>query len=145
MTVPPTTFRTDVVTGIKAALDGVVAAHPTLLLRAYRARPEGFPDLPCAWIENRPETARHDSQIRTRIMSPSVVVVRKITNNDEAMAAFDTLVDILADAFTAMPQFATGTIWDTYTIADEDAPFGDYDFAAVRFTFNNVTIMEGRV
>ncbi len=142
---PASTFRADTVAGIKAVLDAFVVAHPTLLIRAYAARPESYPDLPCAYVDARPERVNHDSQIRTRIMSPSVVVIRKITNNEEAMAAFDTLVDLLADAFTAAPQFATGTIWDTYTITDEDAPFGDYDFAAVRFTFGDVSIMEGRI
>lgn len=141
----PSTFRTDIVTGIEAVLLGVQAAHPTLLLAVSRARPEGFPDLPAAYIDTRPERITHDSQIRSRIMTPTVVVVRRITDNVEAMVAFDVLVDILVDAFTAVPQFAAGTIWDELEVADEDAPYGDYDFAAVRFTFGNVSIQEGRV
>jgi hypothetical protein len=121
------------------------AANPSLLLRAYRARPEGFPDLPCAYIDGRPEAIQQDSGIRTRIMAPQIVIVRRITNNDEAMAAFDTLVDIVVDAITANPQFATGTIHrGTFTIADEDAPYGDYDLAAVRITLTDISIMEGR-
>ena len=132
-------------TGILAVLNGIKAANPTLLIATYRARPPGLPDLPAAYIENRPETVTHDSGTRIRRMQPSVVVVRRITDNAEAMTAFDSLVDIMVDAFTAQPQFATGTIWDTFSVEDVDAPFGDYDFAAVRFTFANVTIMEGRV
>lgn len=142
----PTTFRTDQVTGIVAVLDGVKAAHPTLLLAAYPARPEGLPDLPCAFVENRPETIRHDSGTRTRTMSPSVIVVRRPTDNRETMLAFDALVDILVDAFTASPQFAPNTIWSDMTVSDEDYPVGDdYILPAVRFTFPNVSIMEGRV
>lgn len=139
-----TTFRTDIADGILAVLNTFIAAHPTLLLRAYRARPSSSPDDPYAYIENRPEDVTHDSGTRTRTMSPSVVVVRRITDNAETMARFDTLVDLLVDAFTAAPQFATGTIWSRFTVADEDAPFGDYDFAAVRFTFTNISIQEGR-
>lgn len=139
-----TTFRTDIADGILVVLDAFKAAHPTLLLGTHRARPASMPDLPAAYIENRPETVGHSQGVRTRTMSPSVVIVRRITDNAEAMAAFDTLVDLLVDAFTAVPQFAAGTIWDQLTVADEDAPFGDYDFAAVRFTFPSITIMEGR-
>jgi hypothetical protein len=134
-----TTFRTDIAAGIEAVLVAFRTANPTLLLGVHRARPESFPDLPAAYIDHRPEA------ITTRTMQPSVVVVRRITNNAETMAAFDTLVDLLVDAFTASPQFAPDTIWDQLTVADEDAPFGDYDFAAVRFTFGDVSIMEGRV
>jgi len=140
-----TTFRTDIADGILSVLNTFIAAHPTLLLRAHRSRPESFPDLPAAYIENRPEDITHDSGIRRRRMSPSVVVVRRITNNDEAMTAFDTLVDLLVDTFTDNPQFTADTIWSAMTVADEDAPFGEYDFAAVRFTFPDITIMEGRV
>lgn len=141
-----TTFRTDIVTGLLAVLNGVVAANPTLLIRAYRARPEGFPDLPAAYIDGRPEQITQDSQVRTRIMAPEIVIVRRITNNDEAMAATDTLVDIIVDAITANPQFATGTIHrGSFTVTDEDAPFGDYDLAAVRIRLTDVSIQEGRV
>jgi hypothetical protein len=139
-----TTFRTDIAAGIETVLVAFRTANPTLLLGVHRARPESFPDLPAAYIDGRPESITHSQGVRTRTMQPSVVVVRRITNNAEAMAAFDTLVDLLVDAFTAVPQFATGTIWDQLAVADEDAPFGDYDFAAVRFTFGDVSIMEGR-
>jgi hypothetical protein len=140
-----TTFRSDIVAGIASVLTTFQAANPDLLRAVHRARPESWPDLPAAYIENRPETITHDSGTRTRTMSPSVVVVRRITDNDEAMAAFDTLVDLLVDAFTAAPQFTSGTIWSRMEVADEDAPFGEYDFAGVRFTFPDITIMEGRV
>lgn len=139
-----TTFRNDIAAGIASTLTAFQTANPDLLRAVYRARPESMPDLPAAWIDGRSESVGHSEQVRTRTMTVSVVVVRRITNNAEAMAAFDVLVDRLVDAFSAVPQFATGTIWDQMSIADEDAPFGDYDFAAVRFTFTNISIMEGR-
>jgi hypothetical protein len=141
----PTTFRSDIAAGIEAVLVAFRTANPTLLLGVHRARPESYPDLPAAYIDNRPEAITHSQGVRTRTMQPSVVVVRRITNNAETMAAFDTLVDLLVDAFTAAPQFTADTIWDQLTVADEDAPFGDYDFAGVRFTFGDVSIMEGRI
>lgn len=140
-----TTFRNDIATGIYDVLVTFRTANPTLMPGLFRARPESFPELPAAYIDRRPERVTHSQGIRTRTMQPSVVLVRRITSNAETMAEFDTTVDLLVDAFTASPQFATGTIWDEMTVADEDAPFGDYDFAAVRFTFGDVSIMEGRI
>lgn len=140
----PTTFRTAIADGILSVLNTFIAANPTLLLRAYRGRPSSSPDDPYAYIENRPEDIGHDVGTRTRTMTPSVVVVRRITDNAETMARFDTLVDLLVDAFTASPQFTGGTIWSRMSVSDEDAPWGDYDFAAVRFSFANISITEGR-
>jgi len=141
----PTTFRTDIGDGILAVPGAFKAAHPDLLLSVYRARPSGWPDLPAAIIDRRAEDIGHDSGVRTRSMTVSVLVVRRITDNAETMLAFDQLVDLLVDAFTAVPQFASDTIWSDVSVEDEDAPFGDYDFAGVRFTFPNITIMEGRI
>src|SRR5574343_501652 len=59
-------------------------------------------------------------------------------------AAFIALVDVLMDAFTAVPQFATGTIWSALSTADEEYPIGDFLLPAVRFTFPNISIAEGR-
>jgi hypothetical protein len=144
--VTPTTFRADIAAGIEAVLNAFKTTHPDLLLAVYRARPESLPDLPAAFIDSRPETITHDSGTRTRTMAPSVVVVRRLTNNAEAMATFDTLVDLMVDAFTASPQFTSNTIWSAMTVADEEYDYGgEYLLAAVRFSFGNVSIMEGRV
>jgi hypothetical protein len=139
-----TTFRTDMVGGIETVLLAFSAAHPTYLARVYRARPESIADYPAAYIDDRRETIRHRGAggPRERMMQVSVVLVRRITNNAETMAAFDTTVDLLVDALSAVPQLALGTIWNGgMTIADEDAPFGDYDFAAVRFTYTDLSVM----
>lgn len=142
----PSTFRHDIVAGLVTMLNTVKTANPTLLLAVYAARPEGFPDLPAAFVDSRPENVRQDSGTRTRLMSPSIVIVRRLTNNAEAMAAFDVLVDLVTDAITANPQFATDTIHPgEFSIADEEYDYGDdYKFAAVRFSLSNISIMEGR-
>ena len=140
-----TTFRNDIAAGIYAVLNTYATANPDRLQRAYRARPTGLPDLPAAFIDSRPERVTHGESIRTRTMAPTVVVVRNASDNLEDAEAFDILVDALVDAFTASPQFATGTIWDEMTVADEEYPVGDYLLPAVRFTFGDITIMEGRV
>jgi hypothetical protein len=133
-----TTFRTKMVDGIEAVLVAFSAVHPTLVARVYRCRPESIADYPAIYIDTRSTTIRHRGAggPREQTMQVSIVLVRRITNNAETMAAFDTTVDLLVDALSAVPQLALGTVWNGgMTIADEDAPFGDYDFAAVRFTY----------
>lgn len=140
----PTTARYDLIGGIVTTLTTFRTANPDLLRGVTTARPESYPDLPAAFPDAISESVLHDSGTRTRTMTASVLVVRRITNNAETMAAWHVLVDLLADAFTAVPQFSANTIWSRMTITDEDAPFGDYDFAGVRFTFTDMTVMEGR-
>jgi hypothetical protein len=139
-----TTFRSDVCDGILAVLNTFIAANPTLLLAAYRARPSGFPDLPAAYIAERSEDILHDSQTRTRTLTTSVLVVDQISDNAETMQRFDTLVDALIDAFSAAPQFSTTGVWSRMSVADEQVDFGDYVLTGARFTFPDLTIMEGR-
>lgn len=142
----PTTFRHDLVAGIVTMLNRVKTAHPDLLLAVYPARPEGFPDLPCAFVDSRPESIKQDVDTRTRLISLSFVVVRRMTTNAEAMAAFDILVDYIVDAVTADPQFGTTGIHPgDFTVADEELTYGeDYYFASVRFSLANISILEPR-
>lgn len=140
-----TTFRTDTSEGIYTVLAAYAVAHPDQLVRAYRARPTNIAqDLPCAFVDTFPEAVSHDSGTRTRIAQPSVVVVHAYTDNEQTAAAFDVLVDGLLDAFTAQPSFMAGTIWDKCSIDDFEEVVGEALFPAVRFTFTNVSIMEGR-
>lgn len=141
-----TTFRTAIGDGILAVLDAYKAAHGDQLRRTSRARPANIAgsDLPAAFIDARPENVTHDVGTRTRSMAPSVVIIRRPTDNLEDMAAFDQLVDGLMDAFTAVPQFASGTIWSAVSVADEEYVIGEMYFPAVRFSWPNITIQEGR-
>lgn len=145
MTAAVSTFRRDIADGILSMVNTFIAANPSLLVRVYRARPPGLADFPCAYIENRPEDVVHDVQTRTRVMSPSLVVVDRITDNAETMLRMDILVDKLLDQITATPQLVLGTIHNgRMTIADESEDFGDYILAAVRFTWLDISIQEGR-
>lgn len=141
-----TTFRADLVAGIGSCLDVFIAANPTLLRRRFRIRPPSFTtDLPCAYIDLRPEAVSFNSGTRTRTFSPSVVVVDALTDNGETYDRLDILTDALVEHFTGYPQFVTGTIWDRMTVTDEAEENGDGTvLAAVRFTFTNVSLMDGR-
>jgi len=146
-----TTFRQDVTAGLVTILDAFIAANPTILRRSERAQPPSvMGDLPLAFVDGRPERIRHDSGTRERVMSPSIVVVSSIGDNVETVVRHDVLVDLLVDHFTANPHVMPVTIWDEMTVDDEDYPVlsesGKVDhFYATRFTFVNLSIMEGRV
>lgn len=140
-----TTFRADIGTGIYTVLASVAVAHPSLLARAFRAKPSSVgPDMPSAYVDSRPEGILHDSGTRTRTMTPSAVIVHAGGDNLEVALALDQLVDVLVDAFTAVPQLAPGTIWSRLSVSDEEVAVGDYLFPAVRLSWPDITIMEGR-
>lgn len=141
-----TTFRADLVAGMGACLADFIAANPTLLRRWFRIRPPSFTtDLPCAYIALRPEQIRFDSGTRNREFSPSIVVVDALTDAGETFDRLDILTDALVEHFTGYPQFVPGSIWDRMSVADEAETNGDGTvLAAVRFTFANVSQMDGR-
>lgn len=142
------TFRTDITSGLVTILDAFITANPTLLRRSERGRPPSVVgDLPIAWVDRRDESIVHDSGTRTRTMQPSVLVVAPITDNVETVIRFDTLVDLLVDHFTDYPHITSNTIWSSMTVEDESYSEGDEPvryFHAVRFSFGNVSIQEGR-
>ena len=142
-----TTFRNDTVDGIMAVLNAYIAANPTRLIRAYRSKPLNIAagDLPAAYVDVRNEVIRHAQGVRTRTMSPTVMVVDRATDNVETGDRMDPLIDGLVDAFTAAPQLVTGTVWDQMDIRDIPVEIGEYEFAGVRITLADVTISEGRV
>ncbi|MEK0431261.1 MAG: hypothetical protein RL139_1065 [Gemmatimonadota bacterium] len=140
-----TTFRADVAAGLVTILEAFQTANPTSLRSVHRARPEGFTgDYPIAFVEGRAESITHTSGVRTRTMTPSVSVVGEYRLNGEHMDEFDALVDALVDHFTASPHVVTGTIWDQMSVEDYDEQIGEQLRPAVRFTFGNLSIQEGR-
>jgi hypothetical protein len=144
-----TTFRQDITAGLVTILDAFITANPTLLRRSVRSRPPSVVgDLPVGFVDSRSEAIGHDVGVRTRTMSPSVVVVSPVADNSETVVRHDVLVDALVDHFTTYPHLISGTIWDRMTVNDEDysvdTDTGSRHFYATRFTFENVSIQEGR-
>jgi hypothetical protein len=137
------TFRVDLVAGVTTMMTAYIAANPTLLRRHYRSIPAQFQDLPCSYLDVRPETVSHANGLRDRVTSPSVVVVTRLTDNGETTDIHDVLVDSLLDWFTSYPHIVTGTVWSDMTVADE-AIGDDSQFVATRFSFGNISIAEGR-
>lgn len=138
-----TTFRVDLVAGVGAMMNAYIAANPDKLVRHYRSIPAQFQDLPASYLDVRPETVHHANGLRDRVVSPSVVVVTRLTDNGETTDIHDVLVDSLLDWFTSYPHIAPGTIWEDMTVSDE-AIGDDNQFVATRFNFGDISIAEGR-
>jgi hypothetical protein len=141
-----TTFRQDTVTGIKAILDSFKAANPSLMQETFRVQPPSIiRPTPFAFVELRPEEISHDAGTRERVMSPAIVVVDRWTENDEVMTRFDALVDALVDHITAHPHIATGIVHNgRLTVEDSLEQVGESSFIAVRLTYRDISITEGR-
>lgn len=140
-----TTFRADARAGLYALLTGFQSANPTLLQSAHPARPEGFTgDYPIGFVDLLPESIFHTAGVRDRTMSPSVAFVAEKTLNAQEQDQFDLAVDAFVDYCTARPHIVTGTIWDRMTVADYAEEIGEAIRPAVRFTFSNLSIQEGR-
>lgn len=140
-----TTFRTDARAGLYALLTGFSAANPSMLTGTFTVRPEGFTgDYPIGFVDLLSETVTHTSGVRTRTMTPSVVIVGESRLNAEHVAQFDVIADTFLDYATAVPHIVTGTIWDRMSVEDYDETIGEQLRPAVRFTFANLSIQEGR-
>lgn len=140
----PTTFRVDLVAGVTTMMNAYIAANPTRLTRHYRSMPAQFQDLPASYLDVRPEKVTHANGLRDRVVSPSIVVVTRLTDNGETTDLHDYLVDSLLDWFSARPQIINGTVWDEMTVSDE-AIGTDNQFMATRFTFGDISIAESRI
>jgi len=141
----PSTFRVDIVNGIGTMMTAFIAANPTVIRRHFRRRPPSTNnDIPYSYLDLRPEAISHVSGLRERVLSPSVVAVFAITDNLETADLQDAATDLLIDHFTTYPHLVAGTVWDAITVTEENAPDGLTDRTAVRFTFGNISIHEGR-
>ncbi len=136
-----TTFRADVKAGIGTMMQAYIAANPTLLKQHHDEKPAAFTNTPCSYLSTRDERVAYDQGTRERVMSPSVTVVK---DGRQTVASFDALVDSLMDHFQIYPHIVAGTIWDRMTVEDYDETIGEQLRPAVRFTFANLSIQEGR-
>lgn len=143
--VTPTTVRQDLAAGLLAIIDSFIAANPTLLRRSYPVQPPGFVEFPSAYVGPRTENATHSAGTRTRTLSPSIVLVDRIGDNTETMGRMDILVDAFADHLTAHPHVVANTIWEDWTVVDEQIDIGDGSaLLASTFTLSDLSAKEGR-
>jgi hypothetical protein len=141
----PTTFRADIRAGLLTIIDAYITANPTLLRKRFRSRPPSVVnDLPYAYIDFPPETVTHDSGTRTRAMDPAIVLVDQPSDNGEVLDRFDVLTDSFLDHLSDYPHVASNTIWSRMTVTQTTEEHDDRPYPAVRFAFDELSIMEGR-
>lgn len=139
------TFRVDTVAGITTMCEAFIAAHPTIIARHFRVRPPSLnTDLPCTYLDLRPEALGYVNGLVTRVMNPSIVAVFRLTDNAETMDRLDSAVDLLTLHFGGYPHIVAGSWWSSMTVAEENAGDEESDLLAVRFTFNEYSAAGGR-
>jgi hypothetical protein len=145
-----TTARADIVAGFTTMMNAYIALHPTVVKRHFRIRPPSLDtDLPCTYLDLRPETVAYTSGTQTRTFSPSLVVVDRLTDNSETIGRFDLAVDSLIDYIGGYGgpfggHITASSVWSNMTVTDESGPDGESYFAVVRLAFPDLSIVEGR-
>jgi hypothetical protein len=142
--------RVDLVAGIGTMMTAFIAAHPDLLKRHFRSRPPSLvTDLPCSFLDLRPETVHYDSGLRDRLFTPSIVFVDRLTDNGETTDRLDALVDAFTDHLDNYAHIVAGTSWSGGTWTDEQETLGGEGegapAAAARWTFEPINFKEGRI
>lgn len=95
-------FRQQTVTGVATTLAAFQAANPTLLVQVQNARPRSGSNftMPGAYIDARQESTVFMHDIRQTTLTTPVVVLVQISDNVQAEAQMDAIMDGLRDAFT---------------------------------------------
>jgi len=146
-----TTYRSDLVVGVRTVLLAQQTATPTRLRAVYNARPGSFPETPCAYIGPRDETITLGGQLMTRTFSGlTVVLVDALQDASETEDRLDDLVDLLVTRFAAAyAQVAGGNNLLNITGAADtdiilDGPTGPVTYRGVVLSFGTTFSSEGR-
>lgn len=137
------TVRADVRAALVTILDAYTASNPTQLQRTFPVRPASITttDLPCAFVDLGTEDGSFDNSLRDRRYAPGFVVCDVLSDNAEAIARMDAVVDELVEHLTDYPHLITGASWSRYSITDTDVGEGVY---AVRIAIADFSKLEGR-
>lgn len=140
------TFRTDLRAGLKAVLDAyTAAAHAFELTATLAERPESYArPTPFAFVSLGTERIGHDSGTRTRSIPASIVLVDRITSNDDSTTRLDPIVDALLLTLSQNPHLTAESVWSDLTIRDDTDADGESRFRTVTFDFGDVTVRDGR-
>lgn len=144
-----TTARADIVAGFGTMMAAFIAAQPALLKRHFRFRPESLKDLPCSYIDLRPEVTTYMNGTQTRVISPTLIVVARQTEGGQMADTLDVLVDALVTFIGGYGGSFGGhitptSVWSRMTISDGTEQDGESRFPAARFSFPDLEIVEGR-
>ena len=140
---PTSTARTDFVAGVATMMNAYIAANPGRVARHDRTLPAQFQDFPATYHDVVSEQVTHVQGLRYRVMSSSIVLVTRLTDNTETTDLHSALVDSILDWLTSYPSIVAGTVWSDVTITTEAAG-DDNQFLATRFTIPDHTAREPR-
>lgn len=118
-------FRQQTVTGVATVLSAFKTANPTLLVQTSSARPRSGSTfaMPGAYIDARQENTVFMHDIRQTTLTTPVVVLVNLSDNEQAEAQMDAIMDGLRDAFTLAYHATNGvSITAQAVAADTDLP-----------------------
>ena len=118
-------FRQQVVAGVATVLAAFQTANPTLLVQTMTARPRSGSTftMPGAYIDARNETTIFMHDIRQTTLTTPIVVLVQISDNQQAEAQMDAIMDGLRDAFTLAYHAANAVSISAQAVAtDTDLP-----------------------
>src|ERR1041385_6426197 len=142
-----TTFRQDVTTGYVSLATDFMNTYPTLLLRVYPRRKQGFTgDLPAVYVGSKNEAIEHSAGLRVRTMEPQLVLVGNPAGAPEEIAdEMDTLVDTFLDYLTTHPHaISSNTVTSVTGIRDVELELDDVVYPAAVLTLGETIAREGR-
>lgn len=142
-----TTFRQDVTNHLVNLATDFQSENPTLLLRVYARRPQGFTgDLPAVYVGSHNETIQHSAGLRVRVMEPQLVLVGNPSGAPEEIAdEMDTLVDNFLDYITLHPHaVSSNTVTSVTGIRDVELELDDVVYPAAVLTLGETIAREGR-
>jgi len=142
-----TTFRRDVTNHLVDLATDFQTENPTLLLRVYPRRPQGFTgDLPAVYVGSHNEAITHGQGLRVRVMEPQLVLVGNPAGAPEEIAdEMDTLVDTFLDYITLHPHaVSSNTVTSVTQIRDVELELDDVVYPAAVLTLGETIAREGR-
>src|SRR5436190_6422550 len=138
--------RANLVDGIATMMAAFIAAHPTLLLRHFDARPKTtLTDWPCSYLDTLGMTVHYDAGLRETIFNPQIVFVDRETDSLETSDRIDVLVDTMTDHLDSYPHLVAGTSWSDASWTEEAVPLSDSTSATgVRLSITGLSFLNGR-
>lgn len=131
-----TTFRTDVVTGIYTNLVAFQAANPTRIYAVHKVQPGDMAGTPLIYIGDRDERIDHSAGVRTRRMTPTVVLAGSYADRDTNATTTDATVDLLVDYFDTVARITVAKwVLSVERIDDRELRVGDAIYPITVFTF----------
>ena len=136
------TVRVDLRAALVTILGAYTAANPTQLRRTFVTKPSsGVTDTPYAYVDLGAEDTSFDSGLRDRRYAPGFVIVDDLSDNAEAIARMDLIVDGLVEHVTTYPHLIAGSSWSRMSVTEADE--GDAAYA-VRVAIADFSKPEGR-